>query len=128
MIPFELAEPNSLAEAIKLLDPDDATVRPIAGGTALMLMMKAGVFRPERLVSLRKIEQKYSGIAAGTRRASHRRHDHAVRARTLGRGAQARAGHHPHHAARCRTCGCAMSRPSAARWRTAIRTWTCRRC
>jgi carbon-monoxide dehydrogenase medium subunit len=65
MIPFELAEPTSLAAAVKLLDPDDATVRPIAGGTALMLMMKAGVFRPEKLVSLRKIEQKYSGISAG---------------------------------------------------------------
>jgi aerobic carbon-monoxide dehydrogenase medium subunit len=55
MIPFELAEPASLAEAIKLLDPDDPQVRPIAGGTALMLMMKAGVFRPARLVSLRAI-------------------------------------------------------------------------
>jgi carbon-monoxide dehydrogenase medium subunit len=63
MIPFDLAEPKSLAEAIKLLDPDDAAVRPFAGGTALMLMMKAGVFRPTRLVSLGKIEKKYSGIA-----------------------------------------------------------------
>jgi len=57
MMPFELAEPASLAEAIKLLDPDDASVRPIAGGTALMLMMKAGVFRPAKLVSLRAIKQ-----------------------------------------------------------------------
>ena len=65
MIPFDLAEPTSLAAAVKLLDPDDATVRPIAGGTALMLMMKAGVFRPEKLVSLRKIEGKYSNISAG---------------------------------------------------------------
>ena len=38
MIPFELVQPTSLAEAIELLNPDDATVRPIAGGTALMLM------------------------------------------------------------------------------------------
>jgi carbon-monoxide dehydrogenase medium subunit len=65
MIPFELAEPTSLSAAVKLLDPDDATVRAIAGGTALMLMMKAGVFRPEKLISLRKIESKYSGISAG---------------------------------------------------------------
>jgi carbon-monoxide dehydrogenase medium subunit len=55
MTPFELAEPESLAQALALLDPDDPTVRPIAGGTALMLMMKAGVFRPTKLVSLRKI-------------------------------------------------------------------------
>jgi carbon-monoxide dehydrogenase medium subunit len=65
MIPFELAEPTSLAQAIKLLDPDDDTIRPIAGGTALMLMMKAGVFRPAKLVSLRKIEHKYATITAG---------------------------------------------------------------
>jgi carbon-monoxide dehydrogenase medium subunit len=57
MTPFELAEPTSLGEAIKLLDPDDPSVRPIAGGTALMLMMKAGVFRPARLVSLRALKQ-----------------------------------------------------------------------
>src|SRR6185295_17568739 len=64
MTPFELAEPTSLPDAIKLLDPDDPTVRPIAGGTALMLMMKAGVFRPAKLISLRGIEAKYSGISA----------------------------------------------------------------
>jgi aerobic carbon-monoxide dehydrogenase medium subunit len=55
MTPFELAEPETLAEALQLLDPDDASVRPLGGGTALMLMMKAGVFAPTRLVSLRKI-------------------------------------------------------------------------
>jgi aerobic carbon-monoxide dehydrogenase medium subunit len=53
MIPFELAEPKSLAEALALLDADDA--RPFGGGTALMLMMKAGVLRPQRLVSLRNL-------------------------------------------------------------------------
>jgi len=62
MRPFELVEPTSLSEAIKLLDPDDETIRPIAGGTALMLMMKAGVYRPAKLVSLRKIESKYAII------------------------------------------------------------------
>src|SRR5262249_35540632 len=64
MRPFELAEPTSLSEAIQLLDRDDETIRPIAGGTALMLMMKAGVYRPAKLVSLRKIERKYATIAA----------------------------------------------------------------
>src|SRR5262249_46591352 len=57
MTPFELAEPCTIEEALRLLDPDDASVRPLGGGTALMLMMKAGVFRPTRLVSLRKITQ-----------------------------------------------------------------------
>lgn len=55
MTPFELAEPTTIEEALQLLDPDDSTVRPVGGGTALMLMMKAGVFQPTRLVSLRKI-------------------------------------------------------------------------
>src|SRR5260221_11849687 len=69
MTPFDLVEPASLDEAIALLDPDDPTVRPIAGGTALMLMMKAGVFRPTRLVSLRKLGARYSSVAAGKDRA-----------------------------------------------------------
>jgi carbon-monoxide dehydrogenase medium subunit len=55
MIPFDLAEPTTIGEALSLLDPDDATVRPVGGGTALMLMMKAGVFQPAKLVSLRRI-------------------------------------------------------------------------
>ena len=64
MTPFELVEPATLREAIGLLDAEDTSVRPIAGGTALMLMMKAGVFRPTRLVSLRKLGEQYSRIAA----------------------------------------------------------------
>jgi len=62
VIPFDLVEPRSLAKAIALLDPDDPSVRPIAGGTALMLMMKASVFQPTRLVSLRRIEKRFSRI------------------------------------------------------------------
>ena len=54
MAPFELAEPRSLSEAIRLLDTSEEGVRPMSGGTALMLMMKAGVLRPTRLVFLRK--------------------------------------------------------------------------
>ncbi len=65
MTPFELVEPASLAEAVRLLDAEDPTVRPISGGTALMLMMKSGVFQPSRLVSLHGIEKRYSEIAAG---------------------------------------------------------------
>jgi aerobic carbon-monoxide dehydrogenase medium subunit len=53
MSPFELVQPTSFAEALALLRDDGA--RPLSGGTALMLMMKAGVLRPERLVSLRKL-------------------------------------------------------------------------
>ncbi len=65
MIPFELDEPDSVAAAVELLDPDDPTVRPLAGGTALMLMLKAGVYQPARLVSLRRLAPAHGGIAAG---------------------------------------------------------------
>src|SRR5882757_1640408 len=72
MTPFELLEPTSLREAIGLLDPDDSAVRPIAGGTALMLMMKAGVFRPTRLVSLRKLPEQHARAAPVIPRAMRR--------------------------------------------------------
>src|SRR5437764_142423 len=58
--PFDLAEPRTLREAVAALDPDDGAVRAVAGGTALMLMMKAGVFRPTRLISLRRVEPVFS--------------------------------------------------------------------
>lgn len=64
MTPFELAEPHALRDAVMLIDADDPSVRAIAGGTALMQMMKTGVFQPTRLVSLRRVEPRYSDIAA----------------------------------------------------------------
>jgi carbon-monoxide dehydrogenase medium subunit len=63
VIPFEMVEPKSLKEAISLLDPEEPTIRAVAGGTALMLMMKAGVFRPTRLICLHGIEPEHSRIA-----------------------------------------------------------------
>src|SRR3981081_76522 len=66
MPPFELVEPTSLAEALALLDPDDPDIRPIAGGTALMLMMKSGLYRPLRLVSLRALGPALTSIVATT--------------------------------------------------------------
>jgi carbon-monoxide dehydrogenase medium subunit len=62
MIPFDLQEPRSLGEALECLNTDDPAVRPFGGGTALMLMMKAGVFRPTRLVSLKRLAPDYSRI------------------------------------------------------------------
>jgi carbon-monoxide dehydrogenase medium subunit len=63
MTPFEWLEPASFDEALRLLDGDDPGVRPVAGGTALMLMMKAGVFTPSRLINLQHIEAQYSKLA-----------------------------------------------------------------
>ncbi len=45
-----------------MLDPQESTIRPVAGGTALMLMMKAGVFRPTRLVSLHRLAPEHARI------------------------------------------------------------------
>src|SRR3954463_11767674 len=64
MHPFEFAEPKTVREAIALLHPDDTNIRPMSGGTALMLMMKAGVMRPTRLVSPGKL--RLDEIANGT--------------------------------------------------------------
>ncbi len=64
MTPFDLAEPRTLREAVALLDAGkgDGPVRAIAGGTALMLMMKAGLYQPARLVSLRHVEAQHAAI------------------------------------------------------------------
>src|SRR5262245_36145830 len=59
---FDLAEPTTLGEAISLLSPRDPSVRAIAGGTALMLMMKTRLVQPTRLVSLRRLQGDLRGI------------------------------------------------------------------
>jgi carbon-monoxide dehydrogenase medium subunit len=59
---FELVEPATLVQAVGLLDPDDAGVRAIAGGTALSLMVQSHIFRPTRLVSLRKLNAELRGV------------------------------------------------------------------
>ena len=65
----------SLRDALRCLMPDDPAVRPIAGGTALMLMMKAGVFQPARLVSLRAIGGASPASRRRRRQLAHRRDD-----------------------------------------------------
>ncbi len=64
---FELAEPATLSEAVALLDPEDASVRAVAGGTALLLMMKERLFQPTRLVSLRRLNGALRGVRASER-------------------------------------------------------------
>jgi len=59
---FELLEPTTVEEALVLLSSEDRSVRAIAGGTALMLMMKARLFQPTRLVSLRRLDGDVRGI------------------------------------------------------------------
>ena len=52
---FRIAEPVSIEEAVQLLDNGEETVRPISGGTALVLLLKSGLFQPDRLISLRRV-------------------------------------------------------------------------
>jgi carbon-monoxide dehydrogenase medium subunit len=69
---FELVEPRSLEEAFGLLDREDPAVRPIGGGTALMLMMKAQMYKPQRLVSLRRLGGRFFGCRLDADGASFR--------------------------------------------------------
>src|SRR6185312_871736 len=51
---FELAEPQTLEEACALLS-DDGDAKALAGGTALLTLIKHGIFIPKTLVNLKKI-------------------------------------------------------------------------
>lgn len=62
MTSFEIVEPKTLDDAFSWLDADDPAVRPIGGGTALMLMMKSQLFTPVRLVSLAKLGKPFFGF------------------------------------------------------------------
>lgn len=55
MIPFELHVPRTTEEALDLLDRYGEDARPIAGGTALVLLMQQRLVRPDHLVSLGRI-------------------------------------------------------------------------
>jgi len=59
---FELLEPATLDEAVGLLDDGDPGVRAVAGATALVPMMKARLFQPTRLVSLRRLDGAMRGV------------------------------------------------------------------
>ena len=59
---FELVEPATVDEVVAQLDPENPGVRVIAGATALLLMMKARLFQPERLISLRRLTGAMRGV------------------------------------------------------------------
>ena len=51
---FDLIEPRTLAEAARELAADPES-KAIAGGTALLILIKQGVYLPQRLVNLKKV-------------------------------------------------------------------------
>jgi aerobic carbon-monoxide dehydrogenase medium subunit len=58
MIPpaFEYAAPDSLAEAIRLLDEGGEDAKPLAGGHSLIPLMKLRLAAPTLLVDLRRVD------------------------------------------------------------------------
>ncbi|WP_416841485.1 FAD binding domain-containing protein [Haloferax sp. DFSO52] len=54
---FEMAFPESVSEACQIL-ADNPGSRPIAGGTALSIVMKEGIYAPERLVNIRGLKSE----------------------------------------------------------------------
>jgi carbon-monoxide dehydrogenase medium subunit len=55
--PFELLEPTTVAEAVAALAERDGEARPVAGGTALVPMIRLGLLQPERVVALHGIAE-----------------------------------------------------------------------
>src|SRR3954449_12631612 len=57
MIDFDFQVPASVDEALEVLKQRGEEARVIAGGTALVIMMKQRLVRPELVVSLRRIPE-----------------------------------------------------------------------
>jgi carbon-monoxide dehydrogenase medium subunit len=55
MIRFEYLEPESLGEALTLLERHGDEARAIAGGTSLIIMMRQQLLRPKVVISLARI-------------------------------------------------------------------------
>jgi len=56
---FEYLAPCSLSEALQLLARKDSQTWPLAGGTDLLVRMKDGSVKPERIVDLRLVAELY---------------------------------------------------------------------
>lgn len=63
MSDFDIVGAESLSEALGLIGGDDPTVRAMSGGTALMLMMKSGMFQPSCLINLQPLAARHNEIA-----------------------------------------------------------------
>src|SRR5438552_5950701 len=63
---FEYAPASGLEQAMTLLGEGDGLVRPLAGGTDLLPLMKADVAHPRRLVDLKRLPELSTGIQETT--------------------------------------------------------------
>src|SRR5262249_42297278 len=53
--PFTLREPETVEEAVAALGELDGEARVVAGGTALVPMIRLGLVAPDRLISLHRV-------------------------------------------------------------------------
>jgi len=53
--PFRLLEPESLAEALDAVARLDGEARVVSGGTAIVPMIRLGLLKPDRLISLHRL-------------------------------------------------------------------------
>ena len=65
MIDFEFHSPTTLDEALELLDKHGDDARVMAGGTALVMMMKQRLAQPGHVIGLRKVSG-LAGISAAS--------------------------------------------------------------
>jgi carbon-monoxide dehydrogenase medium subunit len=56
-VTFEYVEPADLETAIDALTAGDGEAVAVAGGTAVALMLKQGLIRPDRVVGLRRLDE-----------------------------------------------------------------------
>jgi carbon-monoxide dehydrogenase medium subunit len=59
---FAYARPTSLADALALLAADDGSVRPLAGGTDLIIRLRDGTLRPRTIVDVKGIAEFWRDI------------------------------------------------------------------
>ena len=63
MRPFDYTSASSLETALEILSlTSDGTIRPLAGGTDLLTLMKADIVTPEQLVDIKRATGLSSGI------------------------------------------------------------------
>lgn len=62
MRPFDYTRPESLDDALLRLAGSGGEARPLAGGTDLLTLMKAGLNAPSRLLDLKRLDELSAGV------------------------------------------------------------------
>ena len=80
MQPFEYRTPKSLKEVQQDLNQFGTDAKLVAGGTALVIMMKQRLVRPTCLISLRNV-RGLSGVAEKDRKSTRLNSSHIQKSR-----------------------------------------------